>query len=108
VLKEKRYEKVLLVKLFFPEKVLGGDKEKMKTKNKMLALLEIAVVLCSMFLVAIPVIAAGQNQERQNANASTITTASEDEFVLGVYGNANEDDTIDMRDLTYREADILR
>ena len=27
--------------------------------------------------------------------------ANEDDFVLGVYGNANEDDTIDMRDLTY-------
>ena len=56
----------------------------MKTKNKLLALLEIAVVLCSVLLVAIPAIA-----------------AEEDDFVLGVYGNANEDDTIDMRDLTY-------
>ena len=27
--------------------------------------------------------------------------ANEDDYVLGVYGNANEDDTIDMRDLTY-------
>jgi iron complex transport system substrate-binding protein len=27
--------------------------------------------------------------------------ANGDDFVLGVYGNANEDDTIDMRDLTY-------
>jgi iron complex transport system substrate-binding protein len=26
---------------------------------------------------------------------------AEDDFVLGIYGNANEDDTIDMRDLTY-------
>ena len=43
----------------------------------------IAIVLCSMFLVALPAIAA------------------EDDFVLGIYGNANEDDTIDMRDLTY-------
>ena len=43
----------------------------------------IAIVLCSVLLVALPVIAA------------------EDDFVLGIYGNANEDDTIDMRDLTY-------
>jgi iron complex transport system substrate-binding protein len=43
----------------------------------------IAIVLCSVLLVALPAIAA------------------EDDFVLGVYGNANEDDTIDMRDLTY-------
>ena len=27
--------------------------------------------------------------------------ANEDDYVLGIYGNANEDDTIDMRDLTY-------
>jgi iron complex transport system substrate-binding protein len=27
--------------------------------------------------------------------------ANGDDYVLGVYGNANEDDTIDMRDLTY-------
>jgi iron complex transport system substrate-binding protein len=55
----------------------------MKTKNKMLALVEIAIVLCSLLLVALP------------------TIAAEDDFVLGIYGNANEDDTIDMRDLTY-------
>ena len=70
-------------------------KEKMKTKNRVFALMEIAVVLCSAFLVAtLPVIAAEQTTQ-------TITTASEDDYVLGVYGNANEDDTIDMRDLTY-------
>jgi iron complex transport system substrate-binding protein len=75
----------------------------MKTKNKMLAVVEIAIVLCSVFLVAMPAIAADQNQTMQkvSASASTITTASEDDYVLGVYGNANEDDTIDMRDLTY-------
>ena len=56
----------------------------MKTKNKILALLEIAIVLGLLFLVAMPAIA-----------------AEEDDFVLDVYGNANEDDTIDMRDLTY-------
>jgi iron complex transport system substrate-binding protein len=50
---------------------------------KTIILLAICVVLCSAFLVVLPAIAA------------------EDDFVLGVYGNANEDDTIDMRDLTY-------
>ena len=71
----------------------------MKTKNKMLALVEIAIILCSVFLVAIPAIAADQTTQKVNAN--TITTSSEDDYVLGVYGNANEDDAIDMRDLTY-------
>ncbi|MCK4732049.1 MAG: hypothetical protein KAT65_06265 [Methanophagales archaeon] len=34
-------------------KNLGGEKkEKMKTKNKIIALVEIAIVLCSVFLVA--------------------------------------------------------
>ena len=67
----------------------------------MLAVVEIAIVLCSVFLVAIPAIAADQSQEMQKVSASTITTASEDDYVLDIYGNANEDDTIDMRDLTY-------
>jgi len=68
----------------------------------MIASLEIAIVLCSLFLVAMPAIAAQeQNQEMQKVSASEVTTASEDDYVLGVYGNANEDDTIDMRDLTY-------
>ena len=81
------------------EKVnLGGDKEKMKTKNKVIAMVEIAIVLCSLLLVALPAIAAEQTMQ---ATANTITTASEDDFVLDIYGNANEDDTIDMRDLTY-------
>ena len=44
------------------------------------------VVLCSVFLVALP---------------ATTIAAEEDDYVLGIYGNANEDDTIDMRDLTY-------
>ena len=73
----------------------------MKMKTKMFTLMEIAIVLCSMFLVALPAIAAEQNLEMQKVSASTITSASEDDFVLGIYGNANEDDTIDMRDLTY-------
>jgi len=73
----------------------------MKTKNKTLALLEIVVVLCLVFLVAIPGIAAEQNQAMQKVSESEVMSASEDDFVLGVYGNAKEDDTIDMRDLTY-------
>ena len=74
----------------------------MKTKTKIIALVEIAIVLCSVFLVAIPAIAAqDQNQAMQKVSASEVTTASEDDYVLGIYGNANEDDTIDMRDLTY-------
>ena len=52
----------------------------MKTKNKLLT----AIVLCALVLVALPGIAAAQEDE-----------------TLDIYGNANEDDTIDMRDLTY-------
>ena len=66
-------------------------------KTKTIALLEIAIVLCSVLLVALPAIAA----DMQEVSASTITSASEDDYVLDIYGNANEDDTIDMRDLTY-------
>ena len=74
----------------------------MKAKNKPLAMLEIAVVLCSVFLVALPDVAADQNQEMQKVSALEVaTTASEDDFILEIYGNANEDDTIDMRDYTY-------
>ena len=71
----------------------------MKTKNKIFALVEIAIVLCLVFLVALPAIAA--EQTTQEVSAAEVTTASEDDYVLGIYGNANEDDTIDMRDLTY-------
>jgi iron complex transport system substrate-binding protein len=74
-------------------------------KNKMIAMLEIAIVLCSLFLVALPgvVLAADQNvqQEMQKASASEVTTASEDDYILEIYGNANEDDTIDMGDVVY-------
>ena len=59
------------------------------------ALAEIAIVLFSVFLVAFPGIAADQTTQK------TITTSSEDDFLLEIYGNANEDDTIDMRDTTY-------
>ena len=61
------------------------------TRNKRFMLAEIAILLCSMLLAAtLPAIAAGQ-----------IANTAEDEFTLGVYGNANEDDIIDMRDSTY-------
>ena len=74
----------------------------MKTKNKILVLLEIAVVLCSVFLVALPPIAGNQNQQTtQKVSASEVSTASEDDYILEIFGNANEDDTIDMRDYTY-------
>jgi hypothetical protein len=86
-------------------KYLGGKKmKKMKTKTKMIALVEIAVVLCSVFLVALPAIATENTQELK---ANTITTASEDDYVLGVYGNANEDDTIDMGDVVYTKLAIF-
>ena len=79
----------------------------MKTKTKMLALLEIAIVLCSVLLVAIPAIVAEQNQAMQKVSASEVTTASEDDYVLGIYGNANEDDTIDMGDVVYTKLAIF-
>ena len=83
---------------YVKNKNLGGEKKKMKYKT--IAFVEIAIVLCSVFLVsALPAIAAEQNT--QKISASTITTASKDDYVLDIYGNANEDDTIDMRDLTY-------
>ena len=79
----------------------------MKTKNKILAMVEIAIVLCSVFLVALPAIAADQNQEMQKVSASEVTTASEDDYVLDIYGNANEDDTIDMGDVVYTKLAIF-
>ena len=81
----------------------------MKTKNKILAIVEIAVVLCSVFLVAIPAIAAEQSvqQEMQKVNISSIITASKDDCVLEIYGNANEDDTIDMGDVVYTKLAIF-
>jgi iron complex transport system substrate-binding protein len=71
------------------EKNLGCEnKKKMKIKNKVLASLEIAIVLCSLFLMVLP---------------ATTIAAGQDDYVLCIYGNANEDDTIDMRDLTYEK-----
>ena len=73
----------------------------MKIRTKTLAVVEIAIVLCSVFLVALPAIAADPTTQKP------ITTASEDE-PLGIYGNANEDDIIDMRDTTYTKLIIFR
>jgi iron complex transport system substrate-binding protein len=71
---------------------------KMKTRTKTLAVVEIAIVLCLLFFeITIPAIVAEQNTQKVGAS----TTASEDNYVLGIYGNANKDDKIDMRDLTY-------
>jgi hypothetical protein len=66
------------------EKVLGGEKKKEKMKTKIVALIGLA--LCTMLLVS-PALAS-------------------DAGTLEVYGNANEDDTIDMRDLTYVNSSI--
>ena len=60
----------------------------MKTKNRL-----IPVVLCALFLVTLAGIG--------------IAAAQEDE-TLDIYGNANEDDIIDMRDLTFTARMILR
>ena len=79
----------------------------MKKKTKTLVVVEIAIVLCSLFLVAIPAIVADQNQETQKVSASEVTTASEDDYVLDIYGNANEDDTIDMGDVVYTKLAIF-
>jgi iron complex transport system substrate-binding protein len=64
---------------------------KTKTKNKLLT----AIVLCTLFLVALPGIGIG------------IAAAQEEDDTLDIYGNANEDDTIDMRDFTYTARIIL-
>ena len=76
-------------------------------KTKMIAMVEIAIVLCSLFLVAIPAVAAEQNQAMQKVSTNEVTTASEDDYVLDIYGNANEDDTIDMGDVVYTKLAIF-
>ena len=58
----------------------------MKRNEKVITILGLSVLVCSLFLVTIPV---------------TAIAAEQDNYVLDIYGNANEDDTIDMRDLTY-------
>ena len=61
-------------------------------KAKTIALVGIAVVLCSVLLVAtLPATAIAAEQTTQKVSASTITAASEDDYVLDIYGNANED-----------------
>ena len=70
----------------------------MKTKKKIIALLEIAIVLCSVFLVATLPAAAITNYE---SGITNYEGAAQEDETLDIYGNANEDDTIDMRDLTY-------
>ena len=60
----------------------------MRTKNKMIALLKIVIVLCSVFLGA-------------TLPGLEVTAASEDDYILEIYGNANGDDTIDMGDVVY-------
>ena len=77
----------------------------MRTKNKTLALAEIAIVLCLLFLAALPAVAA--EQTTHEVSAAGVTTASEDDYVLDIYGNANEDDTVDMRDVTYTKLVIF-
>jgi iron complex transport system substrate-binding protein len=72
----------------------------MKIGNREIVLFEVAVVLCAVFLVGtLPAIAA--EQATQKISTSDVTTASADEHVLEVYGNANEDETINMQDFTY-------
>ena len=73
----------------------------MKTKDKILATVEIAIVLCSVVVVALPLISA--NLTTQKAGVGTVTAASGiyERGPLDVFGNANGDDIIDMRDTTY-------
>ena len=70
----------------------------MKTKNKILTMVEIAIVLCLVFLVATLPAAAITNYE---SGITNYEEAAQEDKTLDIYGNANEDDTIDMRDLTY-------
>ena len=90
------------------DKKLGGEKrKKMKTKNKMIALVEIAIVLCSLFLVAIPAIAAEQTTQKASGSEVTAASAIYEPGLLDIYGNANEDDTIDMGDVVYTKLAIF-
>jgi iron complex transport system substrate-binding protein len=75
----------------------GTEKMRLLFSKKWFVLVGVAVVLCSLFLVALPCIAAEQNQTM----LSEVTTASEEDNTLDIYGNANLDDEIDMRDFTY-------
>ena len=67
----------------------------MKTKKKMMAFVQIAIVLCSLFLVAIPAIAAEQTTQKASTGAWTYTPRP------FIYGDATEDGTVDMGDVIY-------
>ena len=93
---------------------LGGKKKKMKTKKGSFGktflskkrFVEIAIVLCSIILAAtLPTIATAQTT--QGVRATEVTAASEEDYILDIYGNANGDDTIDMRDVTYTKLMIF-
>jgi ABC-type Fe3+-hydroxamate transport system substrate-binding protein len=79
----------------------------MKTKKKMIVMVEIAIVLCSLFLVAIPAIAADQTTQKASASEVTAASAIYEPGPLDIYGNANEDDTIDMGDVIYTKLAIF-
>ena len=76
-------------------------------QKKRFAVVDIVIVLCLVFLVAtLPGIAADPSV--QKVSASEVTTTSEDDLILDIYGNANEDDTIDMRDTTHIKLIIFK
>ena len=79
----------------------------MRTKNKTIALVEIAIVLCSLLLVAIPAIATDQTTQKASASEVTAASAIYEPGPLDIYGNANEDDTIDMGDVVYTKLAIF-
>ena len=74
--------------LFSPLYLFTGIAKKMKTKL-LLASVGIAILLCSVFLMLLPLPRFAPEQEQAVKKP------------LGIYGNANEDEIIDMRDLTY-------
>ena len=83
------------------EKSFGKGFTEKTSWKKRFALLEIAIVLCSVFLMASSAVAT--EQTTQKVGACTITADSE-EYIRGpldVFGNANDDEIIDMRDTTY-------
>ena len=68
--------------------------------KKRFALGAIAIVLCSVLLAALPAAIAAEQ-------ASGAAEAPEGNYILKIYGNANEDNTIDMRDFTFTARIIL-
>ncbi|MHC1635501.1 MAG: hypothetical protein ACXQTS_02605, partial [Candidatus Methanospirareceae archaeon] len=63
----------------------------------------VGVLLFSM--VVLPVVAGGSGVADEGGE---VVDASSDNFTLEIYGNANMDDTIDMRDVTYIKLVIFR